>query len=496
MLGKAADGAGGSSGKRQSSLRGTTKLLFVGMVTFIGIALLLLVVLYILHLPAVHLGSKTVVGRLLPNPDLGDLHDSSAGAALASSMLKIGTFERYDRDRDGKLNHDEFHHFLIDLGKSSLLDEKAKKVVAAGDGGNVMGGRGPSQGEKTERKTEEKAEQKTEEKAEQKTEPKTEQKAEEKPVQVAEEQEKQEPVQVTDQKAVEKTALPPSGTCPELSKELVASFAKNNTIMLAVCDWRMFETFGINWMKHLNHLKVDYFLVGSTDRKTAKFLSGRGNHPCFKFFEEGAEGKMAQEYKYGDEHYIEAVWRKVSVVERIVDWGFNVIMSDVDVVWLRDPLSYVTGPHMSHVDLAVSTDLVSTSNLRRDEGLEVNVFPNANVNTGVYFVRSTPGGRKIMKTWVDLRVRHVLLQSVQPVERRYLCSGGSQLRGPELGLLCVRSSRAGAVSNTIANTPTGLDHCRLQSCLGKFRSLERPSAHRLHVPRWSAVCSQLGSIAI
>eukprot|EP00798_Chlamydomonas_sp_ICE-L_P021187 gene21187-28087_t len=85
--------------------------------------------------------------------------------------------------------------------------------------------------------------------------------------------------------------------CPELSKELVAQFAKDNTIMLAVCDWRMFETFGKNWMKHLQEIGIDYWIVGSTDRKTAEYLSSTGTkHPCFKFFEEGAEAKMQKEY--------------------------------------------------------------------------------------------------------------------------------------------------------------------------------------------------------
>ncbi len=36
----------------------------------------------------------------------------------------------------------------------------------------------------------------------------------------------------------------PAQQCPELSKELVASFAVKNTIMLTVSDWRIFETFG------------------------------------------------------------------------------------------------------------------------------------------------------------------------------------------------------------------------------------------------------------
>ena len=54
---------------------------------------------------------------------------------------------------------------------------------------------------------------------------------------------------------------------------------------------------GINWMKHLNELGVSYYLVGATDKQTAVFLSGQGNHPCFKFFEDGAEEVMKKEYK-------------------------------------------------------------------------------------------------------------------------------------------------------------------------------------------------------
>lgn len=65
------------------------------------------------------------------------------------------------------------------------------------------------------------------------------------------------------------------GSCPPLSKELIASFAVQNTIMLTVSDWRIFETFGVNWMKHLNRFGVGYYIVGATDKRTSDFLSGQ-----------------------------------------------------------------------------------------------------------------------------------------------------------------------------------------------------------------------------
>jgi uncharacterized caspase-like protein len=33
-------------------------------------------------------------------------------------------------------------------------------------------------------------------------------------------------------------------------------------------------------------------------------------------------------------------WQKVSLVAKAVAWGFNVLFTDLDVVWLRDPLAY------------------------------------------------------------------------------------------------------------------------------------------------------------
>lgn len=50
-------------------------------------------------------------------------------------------------------------------------------------------------------------------------------------------------------------------------------------------------------MRHLNDLGVTYYIVGATDLKTSQFLAGQGNHPCFKFFEEGMEQSASNEYK-------------------------------------------------------------------------------------------------------------------------------------------------------------------------------------------------------
>ena len=78
--------------------------------------------------------------------------------------------------------------------------------------------------------------------------------------------------------------------------------------------------------------------------------------------------------RYGDDHYRAATWRKVTVVEKIVDWGFNVMHSDVDVVWFRDPLPYFLGEPCKDIDVALSTGETLGQQGRAgrgDEGLEV-----------------------------------------------------------------------------------------------------------------------------
>eukprot|EP00198_Chlamydomonas_reinhardtii_P011930 XP_001701267.1 predicted protein [Chlamydomonas reinhardtii] len=171
-----------------------------------------------------------------------------------------------------------------------------------------------------------------------------------------------------------------AGGADDLSRELVADFARDNTIMLTVADWRIFGSMG----------------------EDAGFLGHTGKHPCFKFYEDGSHSSTDQ-YKYGDSHYNAATWRKVVVVSRIVHWGFNVIHSDVDVVWFRDPLAYFLGPAVNNVDMALSSDLISTGNPKGDEGLEVGMHQHTNFNTGVYFVRATPGGKSLMAGWSSMR---------------------------------------------------------------------------------------------
>jgi hypothetical protein len=62
-------------------------------------------------------------------------------------------------------------------------------------------------------------------------------------------------------------------------------------------------------------------------------------------------------------------WERVFILAQIMDWGFNIIVSDVDVAWLRDPLPFLE--EHAHADMLWSHDGVWTRNAQGDAGLEV-----------------------------------------------------------------------------------------------------------------------------
>lgn len=76
---------------------------------------------------------------------------------------------------------------------------------------------------------------------------------------------------------------------------------------------------------------------------------------------------------------------------------YSVLLSDVDVVWLRDPSQFLAAPGLRAADVAVTSDCIFDF-MRPDQqvddpyGQRRSVL-NAEFNTGVLLVRATQAGR-------------------------------------------------------------------------------------------------------
>jgi hypothetical protein len=51
--------------------------------------------------------------------------------------------------------------------------------------------------------------------------------------------------------------------------------------------------------------------------------------------------------------YLELVWSKLRLQRRVLQLGYAFLFTDVDVLWLRNPLKHVT----AYADMSVSSDV-------------------------------------------------------------------------------------------------------------------------------------------
>ena len=92
------------------------------------------------------------------------------------------------------------------------------------------------------------------------------------------------------------------------------------------------------------------------------------------------------DYAWSGVKFAHATWLKVHMVQEVVNLGFNVILSDTDVMWMKDPMAFIA--RFPEVDMMMSVDDTATGTPANDTGFESVNHPHRNHNTGVYFIRS------------------------------------------------------------------------------------------------------------
>ncbi|KAM0931356.1 hypothetical protein ACQ4PT_000396 [Festuca glaucescens] len=84
--------------------------------------------------------------------------------------------------------------------------------------------------------------------------------------------------------------------------------------------------------------------------------------------------------------YLELVWAKLELQQRVLELGYNFLFTDVDIVWFRDPFRHIG----VHADMATSCDIYSGD----ADALDGN-WPN----TGFYYVKATGRTVEMLRRW-------------------------------------------------------------------------------------------------
>ncbi|GFZ08613.1 xyloglucanase 113 [Actinidia rufa] len=192
--------------------------------------------------------------------------------------------------------------------------------------------------------------------------------------------------------------VPPSGSkMPplktfRLTKELVQQRVKDNIVIVTFGNYA-FMDFILTWVKHLTDLGLDNVLVGAMDTKLLKALYWKG----VPVFDMGSHMSTV-DVGWGSPTFHKMGERKVILIDSILPFGYELLMCDTDMVWLKNPLPYLA--HFPEADVLTSTDQVIPTVV--DDRLDIWQQVGAAYNIGIFHWRPTDPSKKLAKEWKDM----------------------------------------------------------------------------------------------
>ncbi|TQE07624.1 hypothetical protein C1H46_006767 [Malus baccata] len=135
-----------------------------------------------------------------------------------------------------------------------------------------------------------------------------------------------------------------------LSEELVQQRVKDNVVIVTFGNYA-FMDFILTWVKHLTDLGLSNLLIGAMDTKLLEALYWKG----VPVFDMGSHMSTI-DVGWGSPTFHKMGREKVILIDSILPYGFELLMCDTDMVWLKDPLPYLAR-HLE-ADVLTSSDQV------------------------------------------------------------------------------------------------------------------------------------------
>lgn len=192
--------------------------------------------------------------------------------------------------------------------------------------------------------------------------------------------------------------VPPSGSkIPpletfRLTKELVEQRVKDNVVIATFGNYA-FMDFILTWVKHLTDLGLDNILVGAMDTKLLEALYWKG----VPVFDMGSHMSTI-DVGWGSPTFHKMGREKVILIDAILPFGYELLMCDTDMVWLKNPLPYLA--RYPEADVLTSTDQVVPT--VADDRLDIWQQVGAAYNIGIFHWRPTESAKKLAKEWKDM----------------------------------------------------------------------------------------------
>uniref|UniRef100_A0A0D6QZ75 Nucleotide-diphospho-sugar transferase domain-containing protein n=1 Tax=Araucaria cunninghamii TaxID=56994 RepID=A0A0D6QZ75_ARACU len=186
----------------------------------------------------------------------------------------------------------------------------------------------------------------------------------------------------------------PSSKSFILTKEMIGYRAKDNVIIVTFGNYA-FMDFIVTWVKHLTDLGVSNILVGGMDAKVVKALYWKG----IPVFDMGSKMKTI-DVGWGSPTFHKMGREKVYLINVFMSLGYELLMCDTDMVWLKDPLPYFS--RFPAADILTSSDQLVPTVV--DDRLEAWEKVTGAFNIGIFYWRSSNLTRRFAKEWHEMLI--------------------------------------------------------------------------------------------
>ncbi|CAL8469429.1 g8970 [Coccomyxa elongata] len=174
-----------------------------------------------------------------------------------------------------------------------------------------------------------------------------------------------------------------------LTRDMILAVAPEGPVMVTWANFHYLD-FVLNWVAHVDALGIKP-LVGSMDDKILQALVDRGVHTFAM-----RSGLSEDDFGWGSASFHKMGREKIQLIYTFTKMGFDILVADVDTVWLKNPLPYLA--RYPDADILTSSDHLM--NTTADDGLEK--FPEAGsaANIGIMLVRK--GALALAKEWNEV----------------------------------------------------------------------------------------------
>ncbi|ACO61836.1 glycosyltransferase family 77 protein [Micromonas commoda] len=165
----------------------------------------------------------------------------------------------------------------------------------------------------------------------------------------------------------------------------------------------LFVTFGTasvtdfvqNWLESADKLGLSPLFVGALDEDMYEWCKKRGVPSMLLKGNTVLKNRGQQFITAGDKSFKKMGTVKTKFIQDLLELGIAPILTDADVVWLKDPRSYFKRGTYITADVLVSTDCIDVPADRKDN----NGCSHVNFNTGVLHFRPTDAAKAFVQTW-------------------------------------------------------------------------------------------------